>query len=264
MEANADLVAVRHHARHRDGDLRGGGQSGDRRGRKRPHPESRRVDVHGVANLRLGYWAANPNPQYPVRWRRWPPNFLYPGLVQGLFGAGLSETQPFIELSDGGHFENLGIYELVRREVDVIIVSDGGADANRSFYDLASAIERVRADFDVAITFSDPARDLSGLLPLTAGDDLTTAKFGLAQRGYAIGKIAYPTKEGVLVYLKAVMTPGLSADILSYKAEHPSFPDQSTANQLFDESQFEAYRELGYQVTTAMLNAEPIRNQVTT
>lgn len=216
-----------------------------------------------LLNLRLGYWAANPNPQYPVRWQRWPPNFLYPGLVQGLFGASLSETQPFIELSDGGHFENLGIYELVRREVDVIIVSDGGAAANRSFSDLASAIERVRADFGVAITFSDPARDLSGLLPLAAGDDPTTAKFGLAKRGYAIGKIAYPTKEGVLVYLKAVMTPGLSADILSYKAEHPSFPDQSTAKRLFDESQFEAYRELGYHVTTAMLNAEPTRNQMT-
>jgi hypothetical protein len=220
---------------------------------------SRGVSIFmALLNLRLGYWAFNPNPRYRVRWRRLPPNFLYPGLAQGLLGANLSETKPFVELSDGGHFENLGIYELIRREVDLIIVADAGDDPDSSFTDLATAIERVRADFNVTITFSDPERDLSGLLPLSAGNDLATAKFELAQRGHAVAKIAYGAKEGVLVYLKSVMTQGMSADILGYKAAHASFPDQSTANQEFDEEQFEAYRELGYQVTTSMIEAEPI------
>jgi hypothetical protein len=223
---------------------------------------SRGVSIFmALLNLRLGYWAFNPNPRYRVRWQRLPPNFLYPGLAQGLLGADLSETKPFVELSDGGHFENLGIYELIRREVDLIIVADAGDDPDASFTDLATAIERVRTDFNVTITFSDPERDLSGLLPLSAGKDLATAKFNLAQRGHAVAKIAYGRKEGVLVYLKSVMTPGMSADILGYKAAHASFPDQSTANQEFGELQFEAYRELGFQVTTAMLEAEPIVSQ---
>jgi hypothetical protein len=200
-----------------------------------------------LLNLRLGYWTHNPDPDRSRRTSRIPPNFLHPGLFGDVFGMGLDERRPFIQLTDGGDFENLGLYELVRRETDVIIVSDATEDAARSFDSLANAVERVRVDFGVTITFPNTERGLSSL----------------ARRGYAIGRIAYPGargevgKEAMLVYLKATMVPDLPVDLLGYKAAHASFPDQPTSDQFFDESDFEAYRELGYQLASILVREEP-------
>ena len=68
-----------------------------------------------------------------------------------------------------------------------------------------------------------------------------------------------PEKEtGTLIYLKTTLTGGLPADIYGYQAGHPEFPDEPTSDQFFDEAQFEAYRELGYQLCTQMLGDEPV------
>jgi hypothetical protein len=103
------------------------------------------------------------------------------------------------------------------------------------------------------------------LAPGAAGDACpeTTRSFAekyrLAERGYAIGKIKYapgPDKgeglEGTIFYVKATMTKGLPADIYAYKSQNDKFPHQSTADQFFDEEQFEAYRELGYHLAKKM------------
>jgi hypothetical protein len=204
-----------------------------------------------IFNLRLGFWATNPRIGSP----RTKPNYIRPGLgsLLGLFGH--TEKSQYIELSDGGHFENLGIYELVRRRVDTIIVSDAGQDKDYVFGDLSNAIERVRADFGVSIRFQPEDEKFGKLLPGShEGEGETFAnKFKLAQKGYLSGTIEYPpdrgtvkSKLGKIYFIKSTLLPDLPADVYGYRARHADFPDQSTGDQFFDENQFEAYRELGY------------------
>jgi hypothetical protein len=204
-----------------------------------------------VLNLRLGYAARNPDPRRGLRRFFLPPNLITPGIRQNLLGAGLSETRPYVELADGGDFDNLGIYELVRRRVDVIVAADASQDATMGFASLGDVVERVRVDFGATIAFEDPERDLSGLLHGSAGLDLASRTYELTRRAWAIGRVHYPgrdgepEKDGLLLYLKATLFADVPVDVLAYKAEHPSFPHQSTFDQLFDESMFEAYRGLG-------------------
>ena len=182
-------------------------------------------------------------------------NYLRPGL-SGLLGYGLDEHAGFLQLSDGGHFENLGLYELVRRKMDLILVSDGGQDGDFTFADLGNAIERVRVDFGVSIDFEDECYTLEGVLPKPreAQSEAWAKKFGLARRGFALAAIRYPDRQscGVLVYMKATMIAGLPSDLYAYKAQNPEYPDQTTLDQFFDEDQFEAYRELGYRLVAQM------------
>jgi hypothetical protein len=211
----------------------------------------------GILNLRLGYWAINPihNKIIPV-----PPNFLKPGLNGDVLAGDLNEIKSDIQLTDGGHFENLALYELIRRKAKVVIISDGGADENYKFGDLANAIEKARVDFGVTIRFNEKY-DLSRLLPGSAelGDKLFIDKFQLAESGFAVADIDYRdgnNTHGTLIYLKTTLTKNLPADIYGYKSANESFPNQTTADQFFNEEQFEAYRELGYQLTWQMLNSD--------
>ena len=231
-------------------------------------------------NLRLGYWARNParenddsaeKQSQPAKKRKkylqkmLRPNYLWPGLTAGLFGQGYSEKAEFIELSDGGHFENLGLYELIRRRVRTIIVTDAGADPQFNFSDLSNAVEKARVDFGVDIDFYQSKKPISDLLPGSADElSLYRDKYCLAKSGYAIAKIKYPPRAGeqrqmigYLYYIKSTLTGGLPEDIYGYKSHNPSFPDQSTSDQFFDERQFEAYRELGYHLTKKMLKETP-------
>ena len=102
-----------------------------------------------LLNFRLGYWSNNPNPLRTgnsTRKASW-----YRLMLREMLGRGLSETCPQIHLSDGGHFENLGIYELLRRRCRYIIASDAGADPKNTMSDLGKLIQRARADFSVDI-----------------------------------------------------------------------------------------------------------------
>ncbi len=210
----------------------------------------------GILNIGLGYWTQNPKKGNSLFS---PPNFFVPGFVGDVLGRGLNENRNLIQLSDGGHFENLALYELIRRKVNLIIISDGGADPDFMFGDLANAVERVRVDFGVSIRF-DKEFDIKYLLPGTAPKSRFAEKYDLAKRGFAIADVWYPNenKQGKLIYIKTTMVDKLPADIYGYKGSYPKFPDQSTADQFFDEDQFEAYRELGYQLTKKMLQSEDV------
>jgi len=212
-----------------------------------------------LLNLRLGHWARNPDRR--PRFLAATPNYFVPGL-RGLRGSGFEETKSFVELTDGGHFENLGLYELIRRRCKFIVACDAGQDRDFAFGDLGNAIERVRVDFGANIRFPDDATDLANLLPGSAGDSLYVRKYGLAKHGFAIGTIYYADdardtgpREGTLVYIKSTLIKGLPADVYGYKSANPNFPDQSTVDQFFDEEQFEAYRELGYRLGNQALTA---------
>jgi hypothetical protein len=214
--------------------------------------------------LRLGYWAYNPSTPLHALQKLMRPNYFFPGL-RSLLDFGHTEDSLLVELSDGGHFDNTGLYELVRRRTPVIILSDGGADPDATFDDFGNAIERMRVDFGISIRFHNPEFDLSGILPGSSAaisencDRLFDEKYHLSQRGFAIGDIVYPDSGdekafvGRFVYIKASLTRDLPGDLYAYKLANPSYPNQPTGDQFFDERQFEAYRELGYQLTRQMI-----------
>lgn len=214
--------------------------------------------------LRLGYWAYSPASPIRRLGRVFRPNYLLPGLY-GLLNFGHAEDSTFVELSDGGHFDNTGLYELVRRRLPVIILSDGGADPNATFDDFGNAVERIRVDFGVSVRFCHPGYELAGMLPGSqaavslGAPQVYDAKYQLAERGFAIADLVYPDARGQkgfvgrLVYIKATLTRNLPGDLYAYRASYPSYPNQPTLDQFFDERQFEAYRELGYQLTKQLL-----------
>ena len=205
-----------------------------------------------MLNLRLGYWTSNPSKKNNLG----SPNFFVPGLLSEILRFGLSEESRNIQLSDGGHYENLAFYELIRRKLDLIIVSDGGADPNFNFDDLANGIEKSRVDFGVKISFMEEYK-VDQILPGTAGESSYQQKYDIAKRGFAIADINYPDgTKGILVYLKLAIIEDLPTDVFSYKGMNPSFPHQSTSDQFFDEKQFEAYRELGYYVGWQMMESQ--------
>lgn len=210
--------------------------------------------VMSLLNLRLGYWAHNPCK---------PPfnriaNHFYPGAYYALGSAfnlkGFNEKEAFVELSDGGHFENMAVYELVRRKAALILVSDGGQDLEFSFSDFQTTIRRIEADFGARVDFHDNEYGPNKLLPVPpdGAEYPPGAKF--SERGYMTGTIHYADgTEGTMVYLKSTMIEETSFKVKGYKAQEPDFPDQSTADQFFDDVQFEAYRELGFTITDSMI-----------
>ncbi len=186
-----------------------------------------------VFNVRLGRWLGNPGSK-KKHGRSGPLLSLY-GLYQELFGIA-SDDRNFVYVSDGGHFENLGIYELVRRQCRFIVACDAGADPDLEFEDLGNAIRKCRADFGADIRIQ--TKEIGN-----------RSEAGFSDCHCAVGRIAYADgSEGTLVYIKASLTGDEPEDVINYAAEHPSFPHQSTADQFFDESQFESYRRLGVHV----------------
>ncbi len=220
-------------------------------------------------NLRMGYWLANPN---PGPWkspfapsRSWAhPSLIYPGLFESFGRRYLNENERYVLLTDGGHFENLGLYELVRRRLKLILVCDGTADPSYTFSDLANAIEKVRADFGALVEIR--SEDLRAMVPTDDKSGVEKrAAMSVAERGYLLARIRYARRQatvtptvpsaireeaeetGLLIYLNTTFFKGLRADLYGYRRCHPQFPDEPTGNQFFGEKEFEAYRELGFQ-----------------
>jgi ribosomal protein S18 acetylase RimI-like enzyme len=184
-------------------------------------------------NVRLGWWVPNPVCKTPPTDR---PTSVLKWLFKELFGQ-TNDKARFLNISDGGHFENLGVYELVRRKCRLVIAVDGEADPELAFHGLGTLIRRCRTDLgcDVEIDVDRLRRD-----PAT----------GHAREHIAIGTIRYDQVDpahpvGTLVYIKASLTGDEPTDVNQYAQAHADFPHQTTADQFFDESQFESYRSLG-------------------
>ena len=193
-------------------------------------------------NVRLGRWVGNP--ANAKAWRKTSPEFGVRYLFFELFGL-TSIRRAWFNLSDGGHFENLGIYELVRRRLPYIIAVDAAQDADYLFDDLANAIRKVRTDFCVDIEI-----DVAALRP--------RQNDGRQRAHVAIGQIRYDQldprlRPGVLVYIRPGLTGNEPTDIESYARQNPPFPYQSTGDQFFDEAQFESYRKLGAHIADSVL-----------
>ncbi len=197
-----------------------------------------------IFNVRLGWWLRNP--RWPTVWTDPRTGLSLRELLSELLGM-TTDDRAWVYLSDGGHFENLGVYELIRRRCRFIIVSDAGQDGAVTFEDLGNLIEKCRSDFGVDIVI-----DLDKLRRI--------ASEPFASWHCAIGTIHYerqdPTEApGTLLYLKSSLTGDEPADVLRYASLHPAFPHESTSDQFFDESQFESYRALGHHIACSVLTA---------
>ncbi len=200
-------------------------------------------------NVRLGVWAGNPRRK--ETWQKSGPTIGLLYLVKELF-AQTDDRSKFVYLSDGGHFDNLGLYELVKRRCGLIVACDAEEDHGLTFGGLASAIRKCREDMGIAI-------------------EIDTRKIHLvkdspwSQLHCAIGDIHYEMADpgaptGKLIYFKASLTGDEPTDVLNYKSIHDDFPHQSTGEQWFSESQFESYRELGYHtVRSTIFDWGPLR-----
>jgi len=197
-----------------------------------------------LLNVRLGYWLRN-----PVRGRR--RRFQAPGplyLFREMIGW-MHEKTAYLNLSDGGHIENLAIYELLRRRCKFIVLVDGGMEPGMECADLMLA--QRYAQIDLGVRFELDVADLA-LGPQRRS------------RAYAVfGKIRYNTQPGTgaedlgwLVYIKLACTGGEPGYVVDYRRQNPDFPHQSTADQLFDEAQFEAYRRLGECAAESLFRGE--------
>jgi hypothetical protein len=191
-------------------------------------------------NVRLGWWLGNPGPPGTHTWRRSGPGYA----VGPLFSEALGNTTDhykYVNLSDGGHFENLGLYEMVLRRCHYIVVSDAGEDPECSFADLGEAVRKIRIDFGIPIEFGPMS-----IYPRSQIDALKGPGHNCA-----IGRIRYSVvdgsaaPDGALVYLKPACYGEEPRDIYEYFKTSETFPHESTADQFFSESQFESYRMLG-------------------
>jgi hypothetical protein len=202
-----------------------------------------------LANVRLGWWLGNP--RHGSAWRYRGPRFSWRLFLQEALGW-TDDNEPWIYLSDGGHFENLGIYEMVRRRCRLIVVSDAGADPKCTLQDLGNAVRKISIDFGVKIEFQR--------IHMRKRSDIAVAGVYCAT-----GQICYPEGvKGQIIYFK----PGFygaaePADVRAYAAANAKFPHESTLNQWFGESQFESYRSLGAYVIEEICKITPGDLQLT-
>lgn len=211
-----------------------------------------------VFNLRLGFWFGNPRKNAQLRKRpTFAPSLL---LLEGF--SMTNENRQFVNLSDGGHFDNLGLYELIRRRCKFIIVLDAECDENYGFESLEQVIRFVRIDFNVHIDI-----DFQKIAPL-AGSTFASAHWVLGAIDYS--QVTPGTghdrglsphgeaKTGYLLYIKSSLrvpeeSTHMSRDVIGYAKRHPNFPHEPTSDQFFSEAQFESYRELGHCIANQLL-----------
>lgn len=183
-------------------------------------------------NTRLGAWLGNPGAAGKDSWTKSGPRFaLGPMLKEAM--SKTSAASKYVYVSDGGHFENLGLYEMVRRRCRYIVVLDSSCDPDFQFKDLGNALRKIRIDLGIPIEFDD--------------EHVQSLR---TNRRCAVACIRYstvdgPCEDGRIVYIKPLLRGNESPDVTSYAAAHDTFPHESTADQMFDESQTESYRMLG-------------------
>jgi hypothetical protein len=198
-----------------------------------------------LLNVRLGLWVPHPRMvrrsadygfvrRLLLRTLRLHPG---PGRLMREIRSGIDDSGALVYLSDGGHLENTGAFELLRRRCRLIVVGDAEADPRHNFSGLASLMRYARLDLGVEIDVD--------LAPLRLEAD------GVCERHAVVGRIHYPAtaaqeaSQGLLIYIKSSVTGDEDEVVTEYRARCQAFPHESTADQFFGESQFEAYRDLG-------------------
>ncbi|RUU14178.1 hypothetical protein EOD23_01925 [Mesorhizobium sp. USDA-HM6] len=189
-----------------------------------------------VLNLRLGIWLRRPgkSPAAPGLW------YLLKEMT-----ATADERGSFLNISDGGHIENLGVYELMKRRCRFIVAIDGENDPSMTFHALTNLQRLAYIDFGITLDVNL--------------DDLRVGKAGYSRSHFQLCRILYPqgsddspSKVGYLLYMKLSLTGNEGEYLRRFKLDEPAFPHHSTADQFFSETQFEAYRSLGEHIGEKM------------
>jgi hypothetical protein len=194
-------------------------------------------------NVRLGAWLGNTGPAGDHSFTKSAPRNAAFHVVKEAFGM-TDNDSPYVYLSDGGHFENLGLYEMVLRRCHCIVVSDAGCDQKCRLEDLGNAIRKIRIDLGVPIEMNR--------------FDIHSRDSGIIGRHCAVGEIHYDkvdgpnAKRGILIYIKPAISGDEPRDVFNYKETSRCFPHEPTSDQWFNESQFESYRMLGLHTVTQM------------
>ena len=180
-------------------------------------------------NVRLGWWFGNPS---KGKRGNVSPEFSLRYLAVELMATATPDSN-YLMISDGGHFENLAVYELVRRKTRVILCCDAEADASYGFEGMGRLIRMCAVDFGAKIEI-----DLSSVRP--------DARTGRSRAHCAVGRIDYAgSSPGWLVYMKASWKGNEGEAMQQYRSANPQFPHESTGDQFYSEEQFESYRALG-------------------
>jgi hypothetical protein len=212
-----------------------------------------------IANARLGAWL--PNPYFVALKLQHPDEWIIPGLpnrrrpsyfAREIFGIHPS-TSRLLLCTDGGHYDNLGLIELLRRRCERIYCIDASAASPPLDPPLAAAITLAREELGVEIELDAALELVPGgwdqLAPSTSFTDLNSR---LSMSAVTTGGITYPAAgdheaaTGELVFAQAVLTPDMPYQLLEFPQEDPGFPRDSTGDQFFSAGQFDAYQQLGY------------------
>ncbi len=213
-----------------------------------------------LLNVRLGVWLGNTNEMGDGFYGRPGPGQAVRPLLNELLGR-TNRSGRYVSLSDGGHFDNLGLYEVVLRRCRHVLVSDSGQDEKFAFEDLGNAIRKVRIDFGIPIVFKHKIligrRDDTAQTP-----DQTVSGIYCAVATIHYEAIDPGAQPGTIVYIKptvvALPESPIPYDVYSYWRQDSNFPHQSTGDQWFSESQFESYRALGEFIVTMLCGGDPV------
>jgi hypothetical protein len=203
-----------------------------------------------LLNLRLGYWISNPK----IASKK-SPGFLC--LLREMTGIGMNENNPWLNLSDGGHIENMGIYELLRRRCKFIVCVDGEADPRSTFEGQLTLVRHAQIDFGVRL---EPRLDDIRLDPKST---LSRTHSHLLRVHYPDAGPGKPEAIGLMLYLKLSLTGNETELLKRYRSISPEFPHESTLDQFYTEEQFEAYRQLGVHVAEGVFSKALLDENIT-
>lgn len=212
----------------------------------------------GLSNVRLGmWWSSGYGRDAATGLEKWFKSafrtqaFLIYEMLAKFHGL----RREWQYLSDGGHYENTAVYELLRsqRDVKLIVVCDNGCDPDYQFGDLANLIRLARIDFrmqievDEQITRTDSLNRYFGTPTDFGKQQASNEKCALLLNVFRHGsKAAGKAPDCRIILLKPRLLDSMSVDLREYNRTHPEFPQEPTADQFFDEAQWESYRGLGY------------------
>jgi hypothetical protein len=219
-----------------------------------------------LANVRLGRWwisgvpAKKPDHNRTGYYlRKFFKTQAY--LIDEMFAQYYGTRRPMHYLSDGGHFENTGVYELLRKErgLKLIVMADCGCDPTYEFEDLANLIRLARIDFSVEIeverSVAHPSHTLGGVFGVPEDFDPGRAnkvveKCAMLLNVYFRQSNKTDTPDIRIVLLKPNLIETAAADLKQYQAQRDSFPQETTIDQFYDEAQWESYRKLGLEISS--------------
>jgi len=209
--------------------------------------------------VRLGYWWDAGVPAADKERRRLP---KYSKLCAELLALFPGRNEPIQFLSDGGHSENTGAYALLAARCKLIVLADCGADPDYEFKDLENLVRRARMDLDAIVSFVEP----DSRWPSAFGT-LSNLALATSDACLAVARIDYLDDDtpGVLIVIKPNMTRNLPEDVYNYSRDNPTFPQETTADQFFSESQWESYFSLGKHLTRVLTRSllEDVRQLAT-